>query len=69
MTRKEQLDAGPRLTDEQWREVLEAVARIADRVEDMTTRLDAVETRLAAPRPPSDGRPDAPLSSPGGAAS
>jgi hypothetical protein len=46
MTRKEQVDAVSRLTGDEWREVMSAVARIAERVEDMTTRLDVVETRL-----------------------
>jgi len=65
MTRKEQVDAVPRLTDDEWREVRSAVARIAERLDDMTTRLDVVETRLAEPRPPSDDRPSAGPSSPG----
>ena len=68
MTRKEQVDAVPRLTGDEWREVMSAVARIAERVEDMTTRLDVVETRLAGPRPPSDDQPGARPSSPGCAA-
>jgi hypothetical protein len=49
MTRKERVNAAPRLTDAQWREVVEMVARVADRLEDMTTRLDVVERRLAGP--------------------
>ena len=65
MTRKEQVDAVPRLTDDEWREVRSVVARIAERLDDMTTRLDVVETRLAEPRPPSDDRPIAGPSSPG----
>lgn len=69
MTRRERVDAVPRLTDDEWREVRLAVARIAERVEDMATRLDVVETRLAVPRPPSVDRPGAPRSSQAGGAS
>jgi len=69
MTRKEQVDAVPRLTADEWREVRSAVARIAERLDDMTTRLDVVETRLAGPRQRTDGRPGAGPSSPGCGAS